>query len=70
MNLELLEGEEEMGLGNLYPILIYYPFKMGVRAEPGAAGGGGGGGAGEAVPCPSLHHPAVPYFLQVKFFVP
>ncbi len=58
-----------MGLGNLYPISHYYPFKMGVRAEPGTAGGGGGGGAREAVPCPSLHHPAVPYFLQVKFFV-
>ncbi len=59
-----------MGLVNLYPISHYYPFKMGVRVEPGPAGGGGGDGIGEAVPCLSLHHPAVPYFLQVKFFVP
>ncbi len=49
MNLELLVGEEEVGLEMLYSVSFFYPFKMGVRAEPGAAGGGGGGGAGESV---------------------
>ena len=41
-------GEEEVGLRNLYPISLFYPFKMGVQVETGTAGGGGGGGAGEA----------------------
>ncbi len=47
LDLELLVGEEEVGLGKLNKSL-YYPLKMGVRAEPGAARGGGGGGSGEA----------------------
>jgi hypothetical protein len=41
-------GEEEVGLRNLYPISLFYPFKMGVRAEHGPLDGGGGNGAGEA----------------------
>ncbi len=48
LNLDLLVGEEEVGLVNLYPIPHYYPFKMGVRAEPGSACGGERGWAGEA----------------------
>jgi hypothetical protein len=40
-------GEEEAGLGNLYPISLYYPYKMEVWVEPGSADGGGGGGGGD-----------------------